>query len=104
MKRSWAPMLLAAGLLAACAGTTRMDRAPAAWQGQPFEDLLSAWGPPDTIFRGSDGWRSVSYLRPAPPQDGLPPYCTVSFTVDRQGTIVESSLDDPYPCRQVYRF
>ena len=50
-------------LLAACATTARYEAGLARWGGQPLDDLVLAWGPPQSSYTLRDGRQVVEYQR-----------------------------------------
>ena len=50
-------------LLTACATTAQYETHLARWGGQPLDDLVLAWGPPQSSYTLRDGRQVVEYQR-----------------------------------------
>lgn len=55
--------LIAALLLSGCASTANYEASLQQWVGQPLDDLVLAWGPPQSSYTLRDGRQVVEYLR-----------------------------------------
>ena len=55
--------LIAALLLSGCASTANYEAALQQWVGRPLDDLVLAWGPPQSSYTLRDGRQVVEYQR-----------------------------------------
>ena len=55
--------LIAALLLGGCTTTANYEAALQQWVGRPLDDLVLAWGPPQSSYTLQDGRKVVEYLR-----------------------------------------
>lgn len=62
------------------------------WKGQNLDDLIVRWGPPDSIYRASDG-RRTALFRHSRLYQGTELYCNVRFTTDVKGQIESSAVE-----------
>ena len=107
-------------LLTACATTAQYETRLARWDGQPLDDLVLAWGPPQSSYTLRDGRQVVEYQRQqlirrpgrsmltAPrvfylldemEDDYILLQCRTRFTVDAQG-IIQNWAWDGNDCRE----
>lgn len=61
----FAAVLIAGGLLAGCetATTQKYEARLERWVGAPVDDLVLAWGPPDSSFKLEDGREVIEYKK-----------------------------------------
>jgi len=107
-------------LLAACASSARYETNLARWGGKPLDDLVLAWGPPQSSYTLRDGRQVVEYQRQQlvrlPGRSMLNTsrvfylldemeddytllQCRTRFTVDAQG-IIQNWTWDGNACRE----
>ena len=107
-------------LLAACASSARYETNLARWGGNPLDDLVLAWGPPQSSYTLRDGRQVVEYQRQQlvrlPGRSMLTTprvfylldemeddytllQCRTRFTVDAQG-IIQNWTWDGNACRE----
>ena len=109
-------------LLAACASSARYETTLARWGGKPLDDLVLAWGPPQSSYTLRDGRQVVEYQRQQlvrrpglgrsmlntsrvfylldEMEDDYPLLqCRTRFTVDAQG-IIQNWTWDGNACRE----
>lgn len=106
--RVLATALALAVALTACATRGRLEEVLASWVGSPESAIVSAWGPPASVYESPDGARILTYNRSGSfympgtaasyqstrvgntvytnqtggsPAYNIPYYCTMNFTV-----------------------
>jgi len=95
--------VLTAGVLlimSGCAGIPNEEAFKAkvsTWQGRNVNDLVSAWGPPNSTLRTPGGGTVYTYNK----GDPLPTSCTVDFIVDAAQKITAWRYAGT-TCRTVY--
>jgi hypothetical protein len=81
---------IAMGLFSAgCAATNKVM---VSWVGQPSEDLIAKWGPPDSSFQFEDGRRVLGW-NTAWKDGGEMHACRQSFMINLDGTIERWTTD-----------
>lgn len=74
-----------------CASTT-WQRTLAAWKGHKLDDMLVAWGAPDSLIRLDDG-RRVATFGHSRLVDGTQYFCRITVSTDASGVIVATRYD-----------
>ena len=88
-----ATVVLASALLVACIQT--MARVMKSWEGRSIDDVVVAWGPPDSQARLSDGRRVMTWKRVWGSRSGesyRAGTCVRTFVVGEGGVIDEWSF------------
>jgi hypothetical protein len=96
-KRQIIKILLCAWALAlpsGCVTDDELDRALGSWVGRDADDLVRAWGAPNSIYALKDGGRVISYERLTVQTTGSGDFrdtdsrhCKIDLTLDASGKI-----------------
>lgn len=76
------------------AGCTTLKEVMSSWEGRPVDELLSAWGAPDSRIQLKDGGQVLTWTTLWNDADYGIHTCRKSFTVDSDGIIVKWSYSD----------
>ena len=76
-------------LLAGCASSSYQSELDA-WIGLPIDDVVAAWGVPDTVEGNTYTWRKTRSMYVGG-QNSFVRECRTTLLVDRQGRVVDGS-------------
>ena len=84
-----AVLTLVLPLLVACANWGGVS---SSWQGRSLDQLVTVWGPPQSIYEMDDGGKVVSFAHQRF-ISGNSYYCTATFNINPSNRITSSSID-----------